>query len=149
MEIRTMQEQRIASIRLRTPVGNLPAEMGKAYGEIAMLLGRQGSGPSGLALAVYHNMDMNDLDVEIGFPVAEAIRAEGRMKPGALPGGRTAVAVHHGPYDKIESTYDALMKFIQREKVVAQGLCYEVYLNDPRSVKPDDLLTEINFPLKD
>ena len=148
MEIKAKQEQRTASIRLRTPVVKLKEEMGKAYGEIAMLLGKQRTGPAGLPFAIYHNMDMNDLDVEIGFPVVQPIRAEGRMKPGALPSGRTAVAVHKGPYDKSEPTYNALMAFIQQSKAEARGLCYEVYLNEPDTTKPEDLLTEINFPLK-
>jgi effector-binding domain-containing protein len=149
MEITTRQEQRTASIRVRTPVAGLQSEMGKAFGEIAMLLGTQRTGPSGPPFAVYHNMDMKDLDVEMGFPVAQPIRAEGRMKPGSLPGGRTATTVHKGPYDKMESTYNALTGFIQQSKAKAQGLCYEIYLNDPQATKPEDLLTEIYFPLKD
>jgi effector-binding domain-containing protein len=149
MEITTKKELRTAAIRLKTPVGNLKAEMGRAYGEVAGLLGKQRTGPAGSPFAIYHNMDMNDLDVEMGFPVSREIRGEGRMKPGVLPGGRTAVAEHRGPYDTAESTYKALMAFIQQNKAEAQGLCYEVYRNDPQTTKPEDLLTEIGFPLKD
>jgi effector-binding domain-containing protein len=148
MEITTKQGQSTASIRLRTPVAQLKEELGKAYGEIGMLLGQQSTGPSGPPFAVYHNMDMNDLDVEIGFPVAHPIRAEGRMKASVLPAGPTAVAVHKGPYEAMEQAYKDLMGFIQKHAAEAQGLCYEVYLNDPQSTKPEDLLTEINFPLK-
>jgi effector-binding domain-containing protein len=147
MEITTRQELRAATIRLRTPVGNLKTEMGRAYGEIAALLGKQRTGPSGSPFAIFYNMDMNDLDVEMGFPVAKEIRAEGRMKPGVLPGGRTAVALHKGPYESSKSTYEALMGLIQQNNAQAQGLCYEVYRNDPQTTKPEDLLTEIGFPL--
>jgi len=149
MEIKIRQEQATASIRVRTPQAKLKEELGKAFGEVAMLLGRQGGGPAGNPFAVYHNMDMNDLDVEIGFPVARPVRAEGRMKPSALPSGRTAMAMHKGPYEKFESTYGALTAFMQKSKVQPVGMCYEIYLNDPASTKPEELLTEIYFPLKD
>jgi effector-binding domain-containing protein len=148
MEITTRQEQPTASIRVRTPQAKLKEELGKAFGEVAMLLGKQGSGPAGYPFSMYYNMDMNDLDVEIGFPVAGPVRAEGRMKPSVLPGGRTAMATHKGPYEKFESTYGALAAFMQKSKVQPVGMCYEIYLNDPATAKPDDLLTEIYFPLK-
>ncbi len=147
MEIRTKHELPTASVRLRTAVADLPAELGKAYGEIAMLLAKQSTGPSGPPFAVYYNMDMSDLDVEIGFPVTGPVRAEGRMKASVLPAGPTAVAVHKGPYEAMEQAYKKLMAFIQHSGARAQGLSYEVYLNDPQSTKPEDLLTEINFPL--
>jgi effector-binding domain-containing protein len=149
MEIKVKQEQKTASIRLRTAVAGLKPELGKAYGEIMGLLGGQGVQPAGAPFAIYYNMDMNDLDVEMGFPVASPFRAGGRVKPGTIPGGRTAVSVHKGSYETMEKAYNDIAAFIAKEKAVARGLCYEVYLNDPQTVKPDDLLTEINFPLSE
>ncbi len=149
MEIKTKQAQKTAAIRLRTPVAALKAEFGRSYGEIMGSLGKQGVQPVGAPFAIYYNMDMNDLDVEMGFPVAAAFRAEGRVKAGAVPGGRTAVAVHKGPYDTVEKTYNELTAFIAEKKAAPTGVCYEVYLNDPQVTKPEDLLVEVNFPLKD
>jgi effector-binding domain-containing protein len=149
MEITTKQEQGAACIRIRTAVANLQGELGKGYGEIMSVLGRQGVQPVGAPFAIYHNMDMNDLDVEMGFPVAAPFRAEGRIKPGSIPGGRTAVATHKGPYETMEKTYNGITAFIAEKKAVPMGLCYEVYLSDPQTTKPEDMLTEINFPLRD
>jgi effector-binding domain-containing protein len=148
MEIVMKAEQKTACIRARTPVSGLAREMGAAYGEIMMHLGKQGIQPAGAPYALYHNMDMNDLDVEMGFPVASPFTAAGRMTPGTIPGGRTAVGMHKGPYDQIEGTYKALAAFMQEQKVVPLGPAFEVYLNDPQTTKPQDLLTEVNFPLR-
>ncbi len=149
MEITKKQEQRTACIRIRTAMANLQGELGKGYGEIMSFLGKQGVQPVGAPFAIYHNMDMNDLDVEMGFPVAVPFRAEGRMKPGAIPGGRTAVAMHKGPYETLEKTYNGITAFIAENKASPTGLCYEVYMSDPQNTKPEDMLTEINFPLRD
>jgi effector-binding domain-containing protein len=149
MEITTKQEQRTACIRIRTTLADLPGHLGAGYGEIMSSLGRQGVQPVGAPFAIYYNMDMNDLDVEMGFPVAAPFREEGRMKPGSIPGGRTAVTTHRGPYNTMEKTYNGLTAFIAENKAVPTGLCYEVYMSDPQNTKPEDMLTEINFPLRD
>jgi effector-binding domain-containing protein len=71
------------------------------------------------------------------------------MKEGSIPGGRTAVAVHKGPYETMEKTYNAINAFIAENKSQPAGLCYEVYLSDPQKTRPEDMLTEVNFPLRE
>ena len=53
-----------------------------------------------------------------------------------------------GPYDQIEPAYNALTKFIQDEGYESTGIAYEIYLNDPVEVKPEQLQTQILFLLK-
>jgi effector-binding domain-containing protein len=146
VEIKQVQEQLTASIRVRTPVAGLKDELGKAYGEILASLSRQGVAPGKAAFAIYYNMDMSDLDVEMGFLVASPCRADGRMKPSTIPGGRAAFTLHKGPYDTMEGTYNALTAFMAEKKVTPQGLCYEMYLTGPET-PPADTLTEVYFPL--
>jgi effector-binding domain-containing protein len=98
---------------------------------------------------MYHNMDMNNLDVEIGFPVTQASGGSGRVKPGKLPGGKAAVTLHVGPYDKIGEAYDRLTAFVKEQGLKPLEVCYEFYLNDPVETPPEELKTEIYFPLSD
>jgi predicted DNA-binding transcriptional regulator YafY/effector-binding domain-containing protein len=148
MEIKVKQEQKTACVRFRSTVEGLKEEIGGVYGEVMGLLGQQGVQPAGAPFAIYHNMDMKDLDVEAGFPVAGPFKAGGRVRQGVIPGGRTVVAVHKGPYDQMHTVYNEITALIAREKAVPTGLCYEVYLSDPQVTKPEDLLTEVDFPLK-
>lgn len=148
MDITTKMEQRTAGIRVRTALEGLKAELDQGYREVAAALERQGMGPSGAPFALYYNMDMQDLDVELGFPVSAEFKPDGRVKPGILPGGRVALHTHKGPYETIESSYNALSGFMNERGVVPTEVCYESYLNDPDTTPPGDLLTEINFPLK-
>ena len=148
MEILRKKEQPALSIRYRTAAAKLPETMGPVFGEIAAYMARKGVPFAGPPFAMYHNMDMEDLDVEIGFPVGKAEPGEGRIKAGRLPGGPTATAKHTGPYAAIEATYNALMAFVAAKGLTPEAFMYEEYLNSPEDTSPDKLETNIYFPLK-
>jgi effector-binding domain-containing protein len=148
MEIRTTEERDMIAIRTSTPVEELPELMGACYAEIMSYLGPLGIQPTGPPFAIYRNMDMSSLDVEIGFPVAPGTRGKGRIQTGKIPGGKAAVAVHTGPYAQLGDTYDRLTAFIKERGLKTESFCYEFYLNDPETTPPATLQTEIFFPLK-
>ena len=148
MDIRSTQERHTLVIRTSTPVEKLSEVMGSGYGEIMQVMGTSGVQPAGPPFAVYHNMDMSNLDVEIGFPVTAKTQGSGRVKAGKLPGGKAAVTVHVGPYQKIEEAYNRLTAYVKEQGLETESFCYEFYLNDPGETKPEDLKTEIYFPVK-
>ena len=67
-----------------------------------------------------------------------------------LPGGRTAVLTFKGPYSGISPAYHTLFGnwLPQSGEEPADSPCFEIYLNNPREVPPEELLTEICLPLK-
>ena len=149
MELRETTERDTMSVRTSTPVEKLSEVMGQVYGEIMQHLGPKGIQPAGPPFAIYYNMDMTNLDVEIGFPVATAVEGSGRVKPGKIPGGKAAVTIHVGPYEKIEEGYNSLAAFVKEMNLETESFTYEFYLNDPGAVPPEKLETEIYFPVKD
>ena len=70
MEIRATKELSTLVIRISIPVEKLPEVMGPAFGEIAQVAGSLGVQLTGPPFAAYHNLDMSNLDVEMGFPVS-------------------------------------------------------------------------------
>ena len=136
----------ILSMRTRTPVQGVPAFLGKAYGAIAAYLAELNQAPANPVFAAYYNMDMQDLDVEAGFGVAQAVPGRGEIQAGEIPGGRQAYCLHVGPYDQVGPAWEALMRFVQERGLVPTGVGYEYYLDDPALPAPPD--TEIVFPLK-
>ena len=143
MRIIERKETPTLSVRCRTPVAELPNTMGRIYGEIAAHMGK-----SGIPFAMYYNMDMNDLDVEIGFPLAVPAAGAGRVAAGKLPGGSFATAKHTGPYAAIEETYNALTAFVKGKGVQPETFMFEEYPNSPEDTPPEKLETAIYFPLK-
>jgi effector-binding domain-containing protein len=147
-EIQNRPAQHTLSVRVRTSVGELSAMMGEVYGAIAQYLGQAGRCPAGAPYGAYYNMDMEDLDVEIGFPVDAEMSAQGDIKPGLIPAGKVATCTWTGPYDQSAPAYEELTAFIAEQGAEATGVAYEYYLNDPGEVPPEELQTEIVFPLK-
>lgn len=135
-------------VRRRSTVQGLPQVLGPAWGAIAQYAGGMGMQPAGPPFVAYHNLDMQDLDLEIGFPFREKLPGEGEVEAGETPAGRAATCLHVGPYDRIHLAYDALQRWMEVNGHVPVGVAYEFYLNDPRSTSPDDLETQVVLPLR-
>ncbi|MEN6408291.1 MAG: GyrI-like domain-containing protein [Anaerolineaceae bacterium] len=147
--LESMEMQPIVSIRVRTPVAGLQQVLGSGYGAIMQQLSAQGIFPSGAPFVVYYNMDMEDLDIELGFPVGGAsATVQAPVQVSSLPASHVAACVYKGPYTEMGSAYETLNAFIREHGLEPQGVVYEFYLNDPVTTPPDQLETRIVFPLK-
>ncbi len=91
-----VDEQDTVAVRLVTPVEKLSEAMGSTYGRIMEYLGSEGIQPSGPPFAVYHNMDMTALDVEIGIPRPLAGGGARRSRAGDDSGGQGSRRHAHG-----------------------------------------------------
>ncbi len=136
------------SIRTRTPIQDLPQVLGAAYGTIMHYLGELGEQPAGAPFTAYYSMDMTDLDLEIGLPVARNLPGRDTIQASELPGGRVATCRYTGPYDTIAAAYEALSAWMAEQGHIPTGVAYENYLNDPADTPPEALQTMIVFPLK-
>ena len=149
MEIKTLKSRPTLAVRTVCPASGLPEMMGRVYGEIAGYMAQAGVDFAGPPYALYRNMDMEALDVEVGFPVGRAAGGTERIRPSELPAGQAATAVHLGPYSDIEKTYNLLQAFVKEKGVKPLSWMYESYLNSPEDTPPEKLATEIVFPLED
>lgn len=147
-ELKELAAQSALSIRTRTSVQNLPNILSEGYGAIAQYLNGVNKQPSGAPFAIYYNWDMQNLDVEFGFPVEEGIEGNNNIKVSITPGGKVATCLYIGSYNKIETAYKALMKWIEDNKYETTGIAYEVYLNDPAQTPLQELKTQISLLLK-
>lgn len=148
-ELNEQPTQTVLSIRTRTPVERLPEEIGKAYGAIMNYLEELGEKPVNAPFAAYYNMDMNDLDVEMGFPVSKSLPEKGELKSSQIPAGKMVSYLYKGPYNQTEPVYTAMLQWVNENGYTATGVAYEFYYNSPLEVPESELLTKIVFPLKD
>ena len=70
------------------PVESLPQVVGQAYGAIMEYAGQLGVQPSGAPFVAYYNMDLADLDMEIGFPFGGNRQGRAVSSPARSPVGR-------------------------------------------------------------
>ena len=136
------------TIRTRAAVQDLPRVFGEVYSAIEQYLGEMGESPDGPPFAAYYNMDMQDLDVEIGFPVARELPGRGDIRAGRMPAGKVATCLYVGRYSDMEPAYNALSKWVEENGYEATGVVYELYLSDPEQTPPDRHQTRIAYPLR-
>ena len=147
--IKKVEPQVIASIRAVLPKYS---DIGGLYAEIFGYLGSRGiMKPAGPTLFICHDTEYKekDVDVEVGVPIAEAVPDSGRVKVYELPGMEEAACViYKGPYEGISPEYGKLFAYVSQEGLEIIGPMIDVYLNDPNSVPPEEILTEIMIPVK-
>jgi effector-binding domain-containing protein len=149
VELKERETQPVLSIRKTTSVGNLPQELGKAYGSIIQYLGELGEQPVEAAFTAYYNMDMEHLDVEMGFPVSGRLEGKGEIKQGEIPAGRYVECMYKGSYEKVGPiVYETMSKWMAENGLEATGTAYEFYYNSPADVPESELLTKVMFPVK-
>lgn len=86
-------------------------------------------------------------DVEVVVPVDGKVREGGETRIYILPGGKMTRIIHKGPYEACEPTYNRLFEWIAAKGLQVKGPIREIYHNNPREVKPEDILTEILAPV--
>jgi AraC family transcriptional regulator len=105
-------------------------------------------------IALFHDVPEVTLEAELrsdaGVVVTDSARLPAELDEQRLPAGRYARTLHIGPY---EHAGDAWSRFMggwlpqSGQRMVAEGACFELYLNTPAEVPKGELLTELYIPL--
>lgn len=138
-----LEAQHTAVVRGHVMTEDLPEFLGPAFGEVILLLDKEGLHPTGAPFGKYHPTDDGGFDAEVGFPVSDVVHPAGRVEPSELPGGRVARTLHVGSYGEVAAAYEALTNWIIDEGCVAAGEPWECYLDGPEVQNPR---TEVFMP---
>jgi effector-binding domain-containing protein len=84
--------------------------------------------------------------VEVGVLAPGPFTPQGRIIASHLPGGPVATAVHHGEYEHLGRTHDAVREFAERQGRELAGPLWEVYGHWRED--PAELETEIYYLLR-
>ncbi len=103
--------------------------------------------PSDGPIVCFHNMDLNNLDVEAGFLVAHLIDGKDDMCAVTIPAQKVVSAIDLGPYEDQDPTLTDIFTFIESKSYEAQGKIYYQYLNDTKRSE-NELLTKMILPIK-
>jgi effector-binding domain-containing protein len=142
------EAQNVLTVRTTSSAQNLPVTLGKNYGIIMQYLGQIGEQSSGPPYVAYYNMDMDNLNIDIGIPVNKQIADNDEIKAKVIPEAKYASCLYIGPYSEMAPAYELLTKYVKEKGYESTGIAYELYLNDPSVVSQEELKTEILFPLK-
>jgi effector-binding domain-containing protein len=104
--------------------------------------------PTGAPYTAYYNLEMQNMDVEMGFPVVHLLPGKEEIKAREIPAGRAVVTMYKGAYSGMEGTYNEIFKWLGEKGYQPTGVFYEYYYNSPQEVPESELLTRIEIPIK-
>ena len=123
--------------------------MGPGYNELMSTLKGQGIKPTGPWFSHHLRMDPAVFDFEIGVPVSDEVRPEGRVTPGQLPAAKVARTTYRGGYDGLGSAWGEFEQWLKNNGHSAAPELWEVYTAGPETGNDASLYrTELNRPLK-
>ena len=138
-----LQAQPTAVVRGHVSKEGIPDFLGPAFGEVIVLLDKQGLHPTGAPFGRYLPTDDGGFDLTVGFPCSDVVEPVGRVEPSELPGGRVARTMHVGSYDEVGAAYEAVISWLTDEGCVVSGEPWECYLDGPEVAEPR---TEVFVP---
>ena len=104
--------------------------------------------PGGAPIVCFHNMDLEKLDVEYIFPVANPLSGKEDIKANLIPAQNVVTAIDMGTYENQDSTLEEILIWIEGNGFEMKGEIYYQYLNDPNETPEDELLTVMIVPIK-
>lgn len=141
--------QPILFIQRRVSRGELQPMLAECFGTLFGHAMKAGLAVAGAPLARYLHTGPGLWTVEAVMPLAAPAEAVGEMRPGSLPGGALAVAVHSGPYETLPDTHAAVERWIEAQGLQAVGPPWESFVTDPgEHPDPKDWRTEVCWPLQ-
>jgi effector-binding domain-containing protein len=146
--IKKVDRQTVVSVRDVIPTYG---DVGQLFGEVFGYLGSQGVNPVGAPLAICHDDEYRekDVDMEAAVPVAGKVPGNKRVKFKELPAvAQMACVIHRGGYDSISQAYNAVMAWIDKNGYRITDHDREIYLQGPGQVEPSSYVTEIQLPVE-
>ncbi len=124
----------------------------ESFARITAALAKAGIKPIGHPLAVFTETDDNGFKfqgmIPIVKPADDKTSLDGGVTIGQLPAGKVIKFQHRGPYDDIDSTYEAITAYLDERGYEAQNLFIEEYLNEAKGADDPGLAVDIYVYIK-
>ena len=116
---------------------------------LTAFLKKQNITPAGPVLIVYTSTDDAGFSFLTEIPVDKDIKDTGKdMSMSQSPEGKALKFVHHGSYDNMDNTYEAITNHLDDKKLEARDTFIEEYVTDPLTTAEDKLVINVFVPLK-
>jgi len=127
------------------------------YDQVGALFGQLGEyaakkGFAGEMVGIYYDdpatVPAEDLKSEIGVVVPEGFMPDSGYGVQDIPARKVVYAILKGPYAEIAKEYPYIMKWMEEKGYKQSGPVTEIYLEVGPDVPPEQLVTEVQFPIE-
>ena len=150
IERQELQPQPALIVKRRVARSEIAATIAESLGKTFPYALQNGLAIAGRPFVRYSDVGPGLMTMETGTPLAAPAPGAGEIEAITLPGGPAAVAVHMGPYDKLQDTYAAMERWMQQQGVRAAGAPWESYITDPAEYPdPANWRTDVFWPISE
>ena len=149
VNLQIVYPRKLAAVWCEVTPGAVGSAWGPALGKVWEFIRRQpGLRTDGHNIFLYHHPIMLGAPIlcDFGVEVTRSFETTGAVYATETPAGEVAVAVHRGPYDRMNEAYTAIEKWMVANGRASAGHSWEIY-GDP-TPDPDKTETTIVHLLK-
>jgi effector-binding domain-containing protein len=110
----------------------------------------QALGRAGWPITIYTATDDTGFEFQAAIPLTKepGTKLPDDLAIGKSPEGRALKFIHFGPYDNMDTIYEAITNYLDQRKLQARDLFMEQYVTDPLQTPEDQLVIEVYVPVK-
>jgi effector-binding domain-containing protein len=141
INLQTVHPRRLAAVRRQVAPGTVGSAWGPALDKVwEFIRSHPGLRTDGHNIFLYHHPAHPGAPLlcDFGVEVTRSFETAGEVYATETPGGEAAVAVHYGPYDRLNEAHNAVRKWMTTNRRDSAGCSWEIY-GDPT---PDPAGTE-------
>jgi effector-binding domain-containing protein len=149
VDLQTVHPRTLAAVRREVAPGGVGSAWGPALDRVWEFIRSQpGLRTDGHNIFLYHHPTQPGAPTLCDFAVevTRSFEAAGEVYATETPGGEAAVAVHRGPYSRMNEAHEAVRKFMAANQRESAGNSWEIY-GDP-TPDPADTVTTVVYLLK-
>ena len=152
VSVKKTEPRTVAFISIKGPYDRIAETFGTLFGWVV----QKGYTPAGPPMGIYFNspemVPADELLWELQCPLSADVSP---IEPDASGCGvkrveeaEVASVMHKGSYEEMGRVYGELFAWITQNGYDVAGPSEEVYFKDPAETPPEELLTEVRFPVK-
>jgi effector-binding domain-containing protein len=148
VKVQTVSPRKLAAVRREVAPGGVGLAWGPAVGKVwDFLRSQKGLWTYGHNIFVYHQPKQSGAPIlcDFGVEVTRAFETAGEVYATETPSGDAAVAVHRGPYNRMNEAHNAIGEWMVANRRKFAGQSWEIY-GDP-TPDPADTETTIVYLL--
>jgi len=133
VSLNTVYPRKMAAVRREVAPGAVGSAWGPALGKVWEFLRSQpGLRTDGHNIFLYHHPTQAGAPIlcDFGVEVTGTFERAGEVYATETPGGEAAVAVHRGPYQRMNEAHDAIGEWMAANQRESAGHSWEIY-GDP------------------
>ena len=145
----TVQPRKLAAVRREVTPGAVASAWGPALDRTWEFIRTQpGLRTDGHNIFLYHHPTHAGAPIlcDFGVEVTRTFETAGEVYSCETPGGEAAIAVHRGPYNRLNEAHDAIRRWMTANRRESAGHSWEIY-GDPKP-DPADTETTVVYLLK-